>query len=61
MIEKLVPIAVAVGLCFMFKSTRWVGIVAIAASSYFYPVPFLVIGLMAGIGYGIYWWRQGCL
>ena len=47
MIEKLIPIAVAVGLCFMFKHTRWVGIVAIAATSYFYPKPFLVIGLMA--------------
>ena len=59
MIEKLIPIAVAVGLCFMFKHTRWVGIVSIAATSYFYPKPFLVIGLMAGIGYGIYRWREG--
>jgi len=23
MLEKLVPIAVAVGLCFIFKNTRW--------------------------------------
>ena len=59
MIEKLVPIAVAVGLCFMFKNTRWVGIVAIAATSYFYPVPFLVIGTIAGISYGVYRWRRG--
>jgi hypothetical protein len=59
MIEKLVPIAVAVGLCFMFKNTRWVGIVAIAATSFFYPMPFLVIGSMAGIGFGIYRCSQG--
>lgn len=59
MLTKLVPIAVAVGLCFMFKNTRWVGIVAIAATSYFYPMPFLVISSMAGIGYGIYRYRQG--
>jgi hypothetical protein len=57
MITKLVPIMVAIGLCFMFKNTRWVGIVAIAATSYFYPVPFLVIGSMSGIGYGIYKYR----
>ena len=56
MIEKLVPIAVAVGLCFMFKNTRWVGIVAIAATSYFYPMPFLVTGSMTGVVYGIYWY-----
>ena len=59
MIDKLVPIAVAVGLCFMFKNTRIFSIVAIAAISYFYPVQFLVIGSMAGISYGIYRWRQG--
>jgi hypothetical protein len=59
MITKLVPIAVAVALCFMFKNTRWVGIVAIAATSYFYPVPFLVIGSMAGIGYGVFRCSQG--
>ena len=58
MIEKLIPVAVAVGLCFMFKSTRWVGIVAIAATSYFYPMPFLVIGSLAGIGYCVYWCQQ---
>ena len=54
MIEKIIPLAVAVGLCFMFKSTRWVGIVAIAATSYFYPMQFLVTGSMTGIAYGIY-------
>ena len=59
MIAKLVPVVVAIGLCFMFKNTRWVGIVAIAATSYFYPVPFLVIGTIAVIGYGVYRWRQG--
>jgi len=59
MIEKMVPIAVAIGVCFMFKNTRWVGIVAIAATSYFYPGPFLVLGTIAGISYGVYRWRQG--
>jgi hypothetical protein len=58
-IEKLLPLVVGVGLCLMFKSTRIFSIVAIAATSYFYPVPFLVIGSMAGIGYGIYRWRRG--
>ena len=59
MIEKLVPIAVAVGLCLMFKNTRIFSIVAIAATSYFYPIPFLVIGTIAGIGYGIYRLQRG--
>jgi hypothetical protein len=59
MITKLVPVMVAIGLCFMFKNTRWVGIVAIAATSYFYPGPFLVIGSMAGVVYGIHRYRQG--
>ena len=59
MIEKLVPIAVAVSLCFMWKNTRWIGIVAIAVTSYFYPVPFVVIGSMVGVGYGIHRWRRG--
>ncbi len=59
MIEKLLPLAVAVGLCFFFKNTRWVGILAVASTSYFYPMPFLVIGSIAGISYGIYRWREG--
>ena len=54
MLTKLVPIAVAIALCFMFKNTRWVGILAVASTSYFYPMPFMVIGSMTGIGYGIY-------
>ena len=57
-IEKLIPLAVGVGLCFFFKNTRWMGIVTIAAASYFYPKAFLVVGSMAGIGYGIYRWRR---
>ena len=59
MIEKLVPIAVAIGLCLMFKNTRIFSIVTIAATSYFYPIPFLVIVSIAGIGYGIYRYMQG--
>ena len=59
MIAKLVPIAVAIGLCFMFKNTRWVGIVAIAATSYFYPIPFLVTGSMTGVVYGIFRYMNG--
>ena len=54
MLTKLVPIVVAIALCFFFKNTRWVGIVAIAATSYFYPMPFLVTGSMTGVVYGIY-------
>jgi hypothetical protein len=57
MITKLVPIVVAIALCFFFKNTRWVGIVAIAATSYFYPMPFLVTGSLTGVFYGIYRYR----
>jgi hypothetical protein len=54
MLTKLVPIVVAIVLSFYFKNTRWVGIIGVAVISYFYPVPFLVMGSASGIAFGCY-------
>ena len=53
-IEKLIPLIVGIGLCLMFKNTRIFAIIILAAGSYFYPIPCLMIGSIVGVMYGIY-------
>ena len=53
-LTTLTPIVVVIVLSFFFKNTRWISIVAIAVTSYFYPKSFLLSGSLTGLGYGIY-------
>lgn len=52
-IDTLTPIVVTIALSMIWKNTRWIGIVCLAVTSYFYPVTFLVIGTVAGLAF----WR----
>jgi len=54
-IETIVPIIAITAVSMMFKETRWLGVVAIGAISYFYPVMFLVTAVLAVAGY--FCWR----
>jgi hypothetical protein len=58
-ITTLTPIIVGTVLSFFFKSTRPMGIIGVTVMSYFYPVVFLVVGIVGGLGY-LYWrYRKG--
>ena len=53
-IKTLIPIIAITATSMAFKETRWLGIVALAAISYFYPMLFAVAGTIGGAGYLYY-------
>ncbi len=53
-ISTIVPIIAITTVSMMFKETRWLGVVAIAAISYFAPLLFLVFGSVGAIAFGFY-------
>ena len=52
-----IPIIAIATTSMIFKETRWLGVVSIAALSYFFPLLFVVAVGVAGAGY--LFWRRG--
>jgi len=59
MTTQLFPILVVIIVSFLFKSTRWIGLVGIAIISYFKPVVTLMVGTIAGMIFCYFkFWRK---